>query len=245
MKKSEFKEFVKEMFIDLIQSDEEVRDIVLEFVQENSNVLTEAIQPDVPKEPEDTKLYDKLVMVAAGNTGKFSHNGKLFETPNYGVGLKDKDSIVEWANKKYSLAGGKWVSVNQRRQADQDSINALTGMFGVEGSVNQFAHYGNNDNALKEAIRASVGTQNFRDGDLNPIDGGQATIMEEILADTARNTLPSFPSSHPGPDEGGGAAYAGAMSAAAQRESVGDLDQTFGDSVGNWSHLAFQGVEQG
>jgi len=246
MKKSEFREFVKEMFIDLIQSDGEVRDIVLEFVQENSGLIVESQQQiSVPKEPADPDLYDKLVLLASGQEKRLIHEGRKLEAPNYGVGFKSGNKIKEWASKAYSKAGGEWIS--GMRQSSPENIAALTSMFsdggssGMQGTRLAGMAQAGNSIQLKNAIRSSVDTR-LLDENFNPTN----VDMTDILADTARTTLQGFPSSHPEEGSGGGLSAAASMNA--KEGFAGTPEQAFGvvaneAMAGSWAHLAFSGMD--
>ena len=241
MKKSEFREFVKEMFIDLIHHDDEVKDIVLEFVQENTNILSESKKASVPKEPADPELYDQLVLVASGQKEKFLYEGKSVTSPNYGVGFKSGKQIKEWANKAYSKVGGKWDAIVDN-SSSAENVAALAEMFGGTDGGSQGARLlgvasTGNERALQEAIRLAVPTQAL-DENLEPT----GMDMTSILADTARTTLKNFPASH------GGAGAGGALSASAgvkeQESFSGTPEQAFGTkAVGNWASLAFSGMD--
>ena len=249
MKKSEFREFVKEMFIDLIRRDDEVRGIVLEFVQENSELLVEVKGPSVPQEPKDAELYDKIVLVASGQEKKFLYEGKNIKTPNYGVGFKSGKQIKEWSDKIYSKIGGQWVDAQQQsgqHQSNHENIAALQSMFGGAGEGEQGSRLlgvakTGNDVALKEAIRSSVSTK-LLDENFQPTN----VDMADILADTAKTTLQSFPSAH-GDGTGGGNSALSATSGMNAREAfTGTPEQAFGNAaVGNWAALAFSGMEPG
>lgn len=240
MKKSEFREFVKEMFIDLIHRDDDVREIVLEFVQENSNLMVES-KVSEPQEPANPDLYDKLVLIASGQEKKLIHEGKKVETPNYGVGFKSGKKITEWADKAYSKVGGEWMTAAKRGSSSHENIAALTSMFGGEapqGAQLLGIAKAGNEQALKEAIRSTVPTQ-VLDENFQPTN----VDMTDILADTARTTLQGFPASHP---EGDGGGLAGNAGIKGQEAFAGTPEQVFGQaSAGNWASLAFSGMDPG
>lgn len=241
MKKSEFREFVKEMFIDLIRKDGEVREIVLEFVQENSNLIIESKSPDEPQEPADPNLYDKLVLIASGQKKKLIYEGRKVEAPNYGVGFKSGDLITEWADKAYSKIGGEWMEKSHSSGLSHENISALTSLLG--GDAPQGAHLlgiakSGNEEALKEAIRSHVPTQ-MLDENFQPTN----IDMTDLLADTARTTLQGFPAAHP---EGDGGGLAGNAVTRSREAFSGTPEQVFGQqSANNWASLAFSGADPG
>ena len=239
MKKSVFREFVKEMFIDLIENDEEVREIVLEFVQENKNVLIESSQ--VVKEPANPELYDKLMLIASGQEKKLVHEGKMIKTPNYGNGFKSGKHIKEWANSTYNKIGGKWenrsASVGMNSSGVRnDTFSFLSAMGDGSGELKNVASLGD-DRVIRESIVKS-GRGNMMALDENgQFDPDKSVDISSLLVDTAKTTLQSFPSSH---DVGA------STSAGGNREAFqGAPEQVFGESAGNWAALAFQGMDLG
>lgn len=236
MKRSQFKELIKEMFIDLINNDDEMRDIVLEFVKENSNVLVESLSPQeqVKKEPADPELYDKLMLIASGQQKRMNYNGKTVQTPNYGVGFKSGKMIQEWANKQYSNVGGEWIS--GQRAANPESIAALASMFvgadSAQGAEIAGVARTGNSAAIRDTIRSKMSTE-ILDENFQP-----AGDITDLLVDTAQTTLQHFPSTH----EGGNGAGAGA----GREAFAGTPEQAFGSQVaGNWATLAFSGMDSG
>lgn len=233
MKKSEFREFVKEMFIDLIHNDDEVRDIVLEFVKENSGLLIESAKPAVPKEPTDPELYDKLILIASGQERRLIHEGKKVETPNYGAGFRSEKRIKEWANKAYSKIGGQWQE--QISGVPNDTLSFLSAMGGSEGSDIRAVAGTSNDRLIKESIVKSGRGEMMALDENGNFDGEKTVDISSLLVDTAKTTLQNFPATH----ESGGTTAPGAGQEAFQ----GAPEQVFSESAGKWEALAFQGMD--
>jgi hypothetical protein len=241
MKKSEFKEFVKEMFLELIENDEEVREVILEFAQKNLGMISESKQ--LPKEPSDPELYDKLMLIASGQESKMIYEGKTIKTPNYGTGFKSSKHIKEWTNGIYSKIGGKWSTSNsnlQQNGVSNDTLSFLSAMGGAQGGADiRNVGSSGNDKLIMETIRrAGHGTTIGVDENGN-IDSGRAIDITSILADTARTTSQNFPSSH----EGG--AQAASRMAGGQESFQGAPEKVFAESAGNWAALAFHGMGSG
>lgn len=236
MKKAEFREWVKEMFIDLVYNDDEVRDVVLEFVKENSSLLIESSQ-DIPKEPVDPELYDTLLLVASGKTKKVSHNGHTIKTPNYGTGFKSGKMIKEWANKAYSKLGGQWQKAYDNTRAN-DMLSFLSAMDGGSGNDLRTLAGTGNEHILKENIVKSGRGQMMALTEDGQFDPNNSVDISGILADTAKTTLQSFPTAH---DSEGGTTGVGAQSEAFS----GTPEQAFGSSANMWAHLAFNGMDTG
>jgi hypothetical protein len=238
MKKSEFREFVKEMFIELMENDEEVREIVLEFVQQNTNVLTES---KITKEPEDPELYDKLMMIASGQEKKLVHEGKIIRSPNYGNGFKSGKHIKEWATKTYSDIGGGWIAERHLSESENfgvrnDTLSFLSSMGGSDnGSLRNIASLGN-DKFIKENIIKTGRNQMMALDEHGNFDPGKNIDISDVLVDTAKTTLQRFPTSHDKKINTG---------PSSQESFQGTPEQVFGESAGNWAALAFQGMNLG
>ena len=165
MKAEEFKELLKFSLLEMIEEDPEVRNMVFECVKDKLKLLGESRSFDsetineYKAEPGNTELYDKIVLVACGKQKMFKYNGKIIKTPNHGIGLKNENSIREWAHKAYGKMGGEWLS---------DSYNSS---------------YGNNDSLLKEIIRDPSVSK------IKNIDGHGEFDISEMLLDTAKTTL--------------------------------------------------------
>lgn len=237
MKKSEFREFVKEMFIDLINNDDETKEIVLEFIKENSGLIVESTQRQVIKEPEDPDLYDKLVLIASGQEKKIIFEGKKIETPNYGVGFKNKKRITEWTDRVYAKVGGKWreSANNDALGVNNDTMSFLSAIGGAGGHDIRSVAKSSNDNALKESIIKSGRGSSMGLTEDGKFDPNQSIDISDILADTAKTTLQSFPSSH----EGTGLSN---MNIKHRESFSGTPEQAFGAAAGNWASLAFNGM---
>jgi len=239
MKKTEFKEFVKEMFLELIENDDEVREVILEFAQKNLGAISES---KVVKEPSDPELYDKLMLIASGKESKMIYEGKTIKTPNYGNGFKSGKHIKEWANGIYSKIGGKWSTsqTSQQNGVSNDTLSFLSAMGGAEGGgdIRNVGSSGNDRLIMETIRRAGHGTTIGVDENGN-IDSGSAIDITSILADTAKTTSQNFPSSH----EGG--AQAASRMAGGQESFQGAPEKVFAESAGNWAALAFHGMGSG
>lgn len=241
MKISEFREFVKEMFIDLISSDGEVREIVLEFVKENSSVLVEGSQKqEVKKEPANPELYDRLMLVASGKEQKLMHEGKTIKTPNYGNGFKSGKHIKEWATNAYSKIGGEWTSSTNSMLDSSgvrgDTLSFLSAMGSGEGSIRSIATSGN-DSLIRESIIKSGSGKMMALDENGQFDPSRSIDISELLLDTAKNELQNFPNSHD---------VAGPSSLGGPKEAFkGTPEEVFGESAGNWAALAFQEMGPG
>lgn len=241
MKKSEFKELIKEIVMDLIENDDEVQDIVLECIKNNPDIISEQKAVSVSKEPADPELYDRLMLIASGQQNKLTYKGKTLKTPNYGAGFKSGKNIKEWANKAYSKIGGEWME--SKRGPNPANLAALASMFGGEdnglGSKILSVAQTGNQNALRETIKSNVDT-NMNTTLLNEVPGFEGFQsggdITDILVDTAQRTLPNFPSSHGGSGGGGGGVAIGAGA----ESFTGTPEQAFGSkAVSDWSTLAF------
>jgi len=239
MRKSDFREFVKEMFIDLIENDQEVRDIVMEFVQKNGSVISESVQ----KEPVDPDLYDKLMLIASGQEKKFIYEGKVVKSPNYGNGFKSGKNIKEWADKAYSKIGGKWGVKSGNSIGDSTGIRGDTlsflGAMGAGGDGGNLKNIGSagNDKIIRESIVNSGRGAMMGLDENGQFDPSRSIDISSLLVDTAKTTLQNFPSSH----EMGTASATGA----GQEAFRGAPEEVFKESAGNWAALAFQGMDVG
>lgn len=234
MKLSEFRMLIKETFLELFNEDEEIRDVVLEFVQENANIINES-KNETPKKPADPELYDALTLIASGRQAEMFYKGKTIKTPNYGAGFQSGKMIHEWAKKAYTKIGGEWQKDSQiedQTGVRQDTLSFLSSMGGGEGDLRSLA---GNEAVLREQIVQSGRGEMMALTENGEFDPHNSVDISSLLVDTANTTLQNFPSSH----EQNGAQ----MGIAAQKEAfVGTPEQTFGESANNWAHLAFQGL---
>ena len=143
-------------------------------------------------------------------------------------------------NKEYSNIGGEWIL---EKKSNAESVAALGSLMGGLGNQ-QFSNFvalaqTGDSKQLKNSIRSSMNTQ-LLDENFNPTN----VDMTDILADTAKTTLSSFPTSHP---MDGGESGLSAVSTINSRESfAGTPEQAFGtETVGNWASLAFAGADPG
>lgn len=200
MKRSEFRALINECILDAFENNSQVKQLVLEAVtpilveavKQQSALLAESKQPDVPKEPTNPELYDKLMMVAQGQTKGFKYEGRAVNTPNYGNGYKSGKAIKEWTEKVYSRVGGEWESVSKSPNkgnisALHDMMGGLEGFEGGGGGV--FTNAGDDTMLREELQRAGLGGTRSSLSSEEGQEGSQRIDITDILMDTAKTTL--------------------------------------------------------
>jgi len=222
MKINQIKELIKETVFEMLSEDEDFQESVINFINENCSVKTNT-NNNVPKEPADADLYDKLLLVAQGKLQEYKFDKKVVKAPNEGIGFKGKQKVLEWTNKAYTKIGGRWQEVGandeyaakQRMSDTTEFLSMFGGSDGGNAIMNAVAF--NDDQALKRQLANSQMI----------MEDGSAYDMSEILFDTAKNTLPAQ-------QIGASAALAGPALPRAPDPSE------FGPAMKNWSFLAFQ-----
>lgn len=229
MKRSEFREVIKEVVLDLFENDDEFRSMVTEVVREQTGALLEAA-PQVPKEPTDPELYDKLMLIAQGKTQGFKYKGKRVSAPNHGNGYKSGKLIKEWTEKVYTKVGGGWHRPTTK-QKNPNNIAALQNLMGGLGMGATNANIIGNlddDNALRAEMEAAgLGTSRTS---LDQ-ESGAVDVMD-LLVDTAKTTLVEQETK----GSIGPVADASAMTVA-----TSNPEDIFGDGAvdGTWANMAF------
>lgn len=240
MNKSEFRALINECIMDALRNNAEVRAMLLEVVRSEAKTLVESASPQLPKEPENPDLYDKLMLIAQGKINSLKHAGKSIKSPNLGNGFKSSKTIKEWTDKAYTKIGGTWVTPYEQKPINTDNIRALQSIMGImdpeTGAAPQFLEKvaSGNDRALKEELsRAGLATTRVS------LDSNDRIDIMDLLIDTAKTTLVE--------QESRGAVGPVADSSA-MKVAISTPDQIFGTAAvssediaapGSWASMAF------
>lgn len=252
---NELRGLIEGTVIDLLYTNSEVQELVVEILKNNPEILAEAIGPKKPKiqkEPANAELYDNLLLIAQGKVSKMNHEGKVVSAPNYGVGFKSGGKIKEWANKAYSKLGGEWDAsankgeFNQARRSDTMSFLSMVdddqqqqGGDGGSGAAIRAAAASGDDHVLREQIANAGNGQMMVLTEDGQFDGEHSMDISDILMDTAKTTLKGFPSSH-GDGSGNNAVQPADRAAAIVADST--PEEMFGADAQSWAAVAFSGM---
>jgi hypothetical protein len=196
--KKDLRDFIKYNIIECVKSDPDFREALFDVLREHSQEVLGI--PTPKREPANTEMWDDLVLVATGKMESYEYNGFTLDSPNEGMGFKNKKMIEEWVRKAYTKMGGDWQTIdspayNMYGNHDSDTSSFAQSMMGglrQEMTSVEDSGYGGAFNIPDTSQVMTMLETNQNATKMTSLDGGNGMDLTSLLKDTAKRTYPTY-----------------------------------------------------